>query len=94
MIIQHQEAKTCYSILNDHYSGKKFFISVFGTGGLSGTRAFFSCENEGLIIYKRISVFEEIKHTYFMNPLDVCDMKSGWNVYELRIGVQIYMFID
>ena len=28
----------------------------------------------------------------FMNPVYVFKFKSGWNVYELRIGVQTFVF--
>ena len=92
MTIQHIVTRFGLLILDEHYSGKKFFIPVFGTAGLSATWRIFSCQHERTIFYKTIIFFELKSLLTFLNPLYVFKFKSGWNVYELRIGVQTFVF--
>ena len=94
MTIQHIEAKTCYSILNDHYSEIKNSFGVFRFSGTSATWAFFSCKNEAPIIQekKKSFDFESILLNY--EPLSVFESGVGMVCNGTREGAEIYMFVE
>ena len=94
MTIQHIGAKTCYSILNDHYSGKNFSIPVFRFSGTSATWAFSSCKNEAPIIQekKKSLDFESILLNY--EPLSVFESGVRMVCNGTREGAEIYMFVE